>query len=72
LIPEQIKIMKIVSKTVAAITTETYEVEKDGQKYIYIDYLNDSGKVIDSILRDENGNNVDNMTLMEEIQELTE
>ena len=43
---------------VQSITTETYKVEVTGFNLTYIDYLNEKGKVIDSILRDEDGNDL--------------
>ena len=65
--------------TKQSITTETYKVEVAGFTLVYIDYFDDKGKVIDSILRDEDGNdlNVDSpgfgdysvAELMEYIQE---
>jgi hypothetical protein len=41
-----------------AIITETYKVEVAGFTLTYIDYLNEDEKVIDSILRDEYGNDL--------------
>ena len=41
-----------------AITTETYKVEVAGFNLTYVDYLDAKGKVIDSILRDEYGNDL--------------
>ena len=65
--------MKIKNKVTESITTESYEVECDGTNgpmtFIYIDYLNEKGKVIDSVLRTVEGYDVDVPGLMEEIQE---
>ena len=44
--------------TKQSITTETYKVEVAGFTLTYIDYLNEDEKVIDSILRDEDGNDL--------------
>jgi len=41
-----------------AIITETYKVRVAGFTLTYIDYLNEDEKVIDSILRDEYGNDL--------------
>ena len=41
-----------------AIITETYKVKVAGFTLTYIDYLNEDEKVIDSILRDEYGNDL--------------
>lgn len=52
------KNIKISKPTVQSITTETYKVKVAGFTLTYIDYLNEKGKVIDSILRDEYGNDL--------------
>ena len=44
--------------TKQSIITETYKVEVAGFTLVYIDYFDDKGKVIDSILRDEDGNDL--------------
>lgn len=68
--------MKIKNKTVERITTETYEIEYDlgvePLNLIYIDYLNEKGKVIDSVLRYEDGTNCDDPFILEQIQELVD
>ena len=43
-------------KQIETIVTERVTVTIGEHKLQYIDYLNDSGRVIDSVLRDENGN----------------
>ena len=73
------KNIKISKPKRQAIITETYKVKVAGFTLTYIDYLNEDEKVIDSILRDEDGNdlNVDSpgfgdysvAELMEYIQE---
>jgi len=52
------KNIKISKPKVQSITTETYKVEVAGFNLTYVDYLNEKGKVIDSILRDEYGNDL--------------
>jgi len=48
--------MKLVNKTRQAVITETFEIElPNGDTVFVIDYLDDSGKVIDTVFRDENG-----------------
>ena len=44
--------------TKQSIITETYKVKVAGFTLVYIDYFDDKGKVIDSILRDEDGNDL--------------
>ena len=52
------KNIKISKPTKQSITTETYKVKVAGFTLVYIDYFDDKGKVIDSILRDEDGNDL--------------
>jgi hypothetical protein len=52
------KNIKISKPKVQSITTETYKVEVAGFNLTYVDYLDAKGKVIDSILRDEHGNDL--------------
>ena len=60
--------MKVVSKIVEAIVTETFVLENElGEKVTVIDYLDDRGKVIDTIVRDENGNDIDDPILYENV-----
>ena len=60
--------MKLVSKTVEAIVTETFVLEsQSGEQVTVIDYLDDRGKAIDTIVRDENGNNIDDPILYENV-----
>ncbi len=48
--------MKLVSKTRQAVITETFEIELTaGNTVFVIDYLDENGKVIDTVFRDENG-----------------
>jgi hypothetical protein len=60
--------MKLVSKTVEAIITETFVLENGlGEKVTVIDYLDDRGKAIDTIVRDKNGNDIDDPILYENV-----
>ena len=52
------KNIKISKPKRQSITTETYKVEVAGFTLVYIDYFDDKGDVIDSILRDEDGNDL--------------
>jgi hypothetical protein len=44
----------------------SYTVKHDDKEYILIDYF-EGGKVIDTILRDKDGNNIEEPGLFEEI-----
>jgi len=51
--------MKLISKTSSAVITETFEIELTaGNTVFVIDYLDESGKVIDTVFRDEDGNDL--------------
>ena len=51
------------------IKTETCEVIVDGEKYTYIEYINDKEKVIDAELHDSNGEDCTfDAALMERVQ----
>ena len=54
------------------ITTETYEVIINDKKYHFIDYLDEKSKAIDSVLRDENGDDINDPILMETAQNLVD
>ena len=66
--------MKLISKTSNILSTDTYEIELTaGNKVIVIDYLDDRGKVIDTVFRDERGNDLsDDPGLFEDIMEFLE
>ena len=62
--------MKLISKTSNSVITETYEIELTaGNSVIVIDYLDDRGKVIDTVLEDKSGNRFVKMELFEDIME---
>jgi hypothetical protein len=53
--------MKLISKTSSMVITDTYEIELSaGNSVIVIDYLDDSGKVIDTRFQDAQGNDLSN------------
>lgn len=66
--------MKLISKTRSAVITETYEIELTaGNRVIVIDYLTETGKVIDTVFRDEAGNDLsDDPILFEAVMEFLE
>ena len=63
--------MKLISKTSNSVIIETYEIELTaGNSVIVIDYLDDRGKVIDTLLEDKSGNDLsDDPELFEDIME---
>lgn len=66
--------MKLIRKTSSAVITDTYEIELTaGNKVVIIDYLNETGKVIDTAFRDENGNDLsDDPVLFDAVMEFLE
>lgn len=64
--------MRVIKKTKEAVITETFEIELTaGNKVYVIDYLNESGKVIDTVFRDEDGNDLsDDAALYEAVCEV--
>jgi len=65
--------MKLISKTSSYVITDTYEIELTaGNKVIVIDYLDDRGKVIDTVLQDERGVEINDDELEEAIVEFLE
>ena len=61
--------MKIKNVTKDRLVAVSHEVEREGQIWIYTDYYLEDGRIVDSILRTEEGYNVEIPELFEEIQE---
>lgn len=61
--------MNIISQTSSIVTTNTYVVLTRYGRTVYIEHLNDKGKLIDCDLRSINGQEIDDPALLEEIQE---
>lgn len=65
--------MRIVQEIIEPnVSIKSYTIEKDGKTYIYKDYLDSKGKVIDSELRDAFGFSVFDPTLLEGIQNMVD
>ncbi len=66
--------MKLISKTSSTVITETHEIELTaGNRVTVIDYLTETGKVIDTVFRDEAGNDLsDDPLLFEAVIEFLE
>lgn len=66
--------MKLISKTRKCIISETYEIQlRPGMQVTLIDYLTETGKVIDTVLRDKDGNDLsDDPVLFESVIEFIE
>jgi hypothetical protein len=61
--------MKLLSKTESTVTEVTYTLEDETSVFYYKEWLNDSGKVIDCLMRDKDGYDIDDSLLFEQVQE---
>lgn len=66
--------MKLISKTRNCIISETYEIQlRPAMQVTLIDYLTETGKVIDTVFRDKEGNDLsDDPELFESVIEFIE
>lgn len=63
--------MSITKKLEKDIMRCVYEgIEYDGKTYVMIDLLDDSEKVLDTIIRDENGFDVLDPSIAEQVEEI--
>lgn len=60
--------MNLINHISDKVTTETYEIDDNGKKYTYIEYLNEKGKLIDCSVRNEVGGENSDAALLEKIQ----
>jgi uncharacterized protein YkuJ len=61
--------MKLLQTESEPMIRQIYYIEIDGEKYCRIEFENSKGKVVDFITRDENGFEVDDIDLNEQIDE---
>jgi hypothetical protein len=61
--------MKLLSKTESTVTEVTYTLEDETSVFYYKEWLNDSGRVIDCLIRDKDGYEIDDSLLLEQVQE---
>jgi hypothetical protein len=61
--------MNLINRTTETVITDTFWVNYAGQTFIYKEYLNLEGKVIDAELRDEYGDSDHPPAFLEEIEE---
>ena len=60
--------IKISSTSTQTVTRKAHDITIDGEKYVYIEMLNEKGELIDAELRDAEGYPVDDADLFEEVQ----
>jgi len=56
-------------ETSSEVVEHTYIIQDDKGKIIYKEWVNDSGKVIDSTLRDKDGYEIDDPELYDQVME---
>ena len=61
--------MKLLNKTESIVTEVTYTLQDKTSVFYYKEWLNDSGKVIDCLMRDKDGSEINDPLLFEEVQE---
>lgn len=63
--------MKITSQTEETLVRKTTTIDReDGSGVVVLDYVNDSGKIVDSVYRDAaTGNEIDDPTVIDEIDD---
>lgn len=61
--------MELLNKTKSIVTEVTYTLQDKTSVFYYKEWLDDSGKVIDCLMRDKDGSEIDDPLLFEEVQE---
>ena len=61
--------MELLNKIESTVTEVTYTLQDKTSVFYYKEWLNDSGKVIDCLIRDKDGYEIDDPLLFEEVQE---
>ena len=61
--------MKLLNKTESIVTEVTYTLQDKTSVFYYKEWLNDSGKGMDCLMRDKDGSEINDPLLFEEVQE---
>jgi hypothetical protein len=61
--------MKLLHKAESTVTEVVYTLQDDVSAFQYKEWRNDSGKVIDAVLRDKDGFEIDDPSLLETVEE---
>jgi len=61
--------MELLNKIESTVTEVTYTFQDKTSVFYYKEWLDDSGKVIDCLMRDKDGSEIDDPLLFEEVQE---
>ena len=61
--------LNLLQKQESTVTEVIYTLQDDTGSFFYKEWLNESGKVIDSLMRDKDGYQIDDPALLEQVQE---
>lgn len=64
--------LEILNRVESTVTEVTYTIQDKSTTLYYKEWLNESGKVIDALLRDKDGQEIDDPLLFEQIEELVD
>ena len=64
--------MELLNKTESTVTEVTYTFQDSISTFHYKEWLNDSGHVIDSSLRDKDNYEIIDLALLEEVQKFVD
>jgi hypothetical protein len=61
--------MELLKKEEVNVIENTYTIQDETSVFYYKEFINSKGKVVDSLLRDKDGFEIDNPILLEEVEE---
>ena len=61
--------MELLNKIESAVTEVTYTLQDETSSFIYKEWMDSRGKVIDCLMRDNDGFDIDDPALLEKVQE---
>ena len=61
--------LTLLNRVESNVTEVVYTLQDDVSAFYYKEWLNSKGKVIDSLLEDKDGYQIDDPVLLEEVQE---
>ena len=64
--------LEILERVESTVTEVTYTLQDETSAFYYKEWMNQKGKVIDSLLRDKDGHEIDDPELLEQVQELVD
>lgn len=64
--------MELLSKTESIVTEVTYTLQDEASSFTYKEWMDGRGKVIDCLMRDNDGFEIDDPALLERVQEFVD